>query len=179
MAKSIASMKFIAQALFLTFLLLVAVWMSIGSRVLEGMEQSDDKKPADSADAAKEAVDKAVSTPGEEPKPAEAHEQAPSTQCSADSCVYIPGSVGKAAPSAGEGYTISNCGPLMVAHKEGKEKSCSLAMMSHAIAGVCAKHTKDGKWCNLTDAQKDSWIPMPEGSIDVEGLAKMASEVKA
>ena len=75
-------MKFIAPALFLTFLLLVAVWMSIGSRVLEGMEQSDDKKPADSADAAKEAVDKAVSTPGEEPKPAEAHEQAPSTQCS-------------------------------------------------------------------------------------------------
>lgn len=177
MAKSLLSMKFIGPAVFLFVLLLIAVALAVSSRVVEGMEQKDASKEA-SGDA-KTATLKAASTPDVGPKPAEAAEMAPSTSCTADSCVYIPSAAGETVPKPGEGYTVSNCGPLTVAHKDGTEKSCSLAMMSHAIAAVCSKVTGGKEWCNLTDAQKNKWIPIPANLPSEKEMGSTAAKVSA
>lgn len=163
-------MKFVGPAIFLSVLLLIAVALAVSSRVVEGMEQKSLSKEA-SVDA-KTAALKAASTPDTGPEPAE-------ESCTAKSCVYIPSAAGETVPNPGKGYTVSNCGPLTVAHKEGTEKSCSLAMMSHAIAAVCSKVTGGKEWCNLTDAQKNKWIPIPANLPSEKEMSSTAAKVSA
>ena len=170
-------MKFVGSAIFLSVLLLMAVALAVSSRVVEGLEQKDASKEANGD--AKTATLKAASTPDVGPKPAEASEIAPSTACMAESCVYITSAAGETVPNPGEGYTVSNCGPLTVAHKDGTEKSCSLAMMSHAIAAVCSKVTSGKEWCSLTDAQRNKWIPIPANLPSEKEMGSTAAKVSA
>ena len=169
MAKGLFNKKFVGPAIFLAVLLLIAVALAVSSRVVEGMDQKNEGKEAKTLG----------STPDAGPKPAEAADITPSASCTADSCVYIPSAVGETVPSPGQGYTVSNCGPLIVAHKEGTEKSCSLAMMSHAIAAVCSKITGGKEWCNLTDAQKNKWIPIPANLPNEKELGAMAAKASS
>lgn len=177
MSKGFFSMKFVGPAIFLSALLLIAVALAVSSRVVEGMEQKKEMKEVNVE--AKAATMKAASTPDAGPKPAEAADMTPSSSCTADSCVYIPSAAGETVPNPGKEYTVSNCGPLTVAHKEGTEKSCSLAMMSHAIAAVCSKVTGGKEWCNLTDAQKNKWIPIPANLPNEKELGAMAAKASA
>jgi hypothetical protein len=88
--------------------------------------------------------------------------------------VYVASTPGKAPPSPGEGYSSVPCGLSMVAHKSDQPFQCNIATMSHAIAAVCAKGSKGGKWCEMSDAEKDAWIPLPQ-NINATSLADTAT----
>ena len=167
-------MKFIGPALFLFSLLIIALVFAVSGNVVEGMDQ----KNGSTNETQKTTVD-AANTPDAGPKPAEASDIMPSTSCTADSCVYIPSSAGETIPTPGPNYTVSNCGPLTVAHKDGTEKSCSLAMMSHVIAGVCSSVSSGKEWCNLTDAQKNKWIPIPANLPNEKEMSEMGTKTTA
>jgi hypothetical protein len=148
--------RIVGSVVVLGLLLLVAVGLAIGSRVTEGLEQGrKENKHTNAVSAA------ATESAGPDPTPAEASDPASGNSCTAEACVYVPGSVGKAIPSPGEDYAVSTCGTQLMAHKKGTEKDCSLLTMSQAIAGVCAKFTKDGKWCQMGADERDAWIPLP------------------
>jgi hypothetical protein len=159
--------RFLGGAFLLTVLLLIAAGLMVGSKVSEGLEQM-----------AKSAPTKAAATPpsaaGPDPAPAAEAEQEPSKHCTADACVYVASTPGKTPPSPGEGYSSVPCGLSMVAHKSDQPFQCNIATMSHAIAAVCAKGTKGGKWCEMSDAQKDAWIPLPQ-NINASSLADTAA----
>lgn len=142
----------VGSVIVLGLLLLVAVGLAIGSRVTEGLEQGRKENQHTNAVSAA-----ATESAGPDP--------APGNSCTAEACVYVPGSVGQAIPSPGDDYAVSTCGTQLMAHKKGTEQDCSLLTMSQAIAGVCAKFTKDGKWCQMGAGERDAWIPLPAGDV--------------
>jgi hypothetical protein len=170
--------KIFVSALFLGVLLLIAVALAVGSHVtggVEGLAQSKgaSKGPGVPQEAHMEAVHAAATqSAGPDPKPASADDQEPSKNCTAEACAYVPGAVGATIPSPGDGYAVTHCGPMTIAHKAGTKYDCSLASMSHAIAGICAKNTKDGDWCALGAKDRDAWVPLP---ASLEGMGKAAA----
>jgi hypothetical protein len=168
-------LRFVGGALFLGILLLFAVACAVGSNVVEGLEQKTVNQDNAHTTAVRAAATEAG---GPDPKPAEATEVEPSKGCTGDACLYVASTPGAAVPHPGDGYSMSNCGPLSMAHKEGVKADCSLATMSHAIAGLCArKKGNEGGWCPMAADEQDAWIPLPS-NIDARGLSAMATPVK-
>lgn len=156
--------RFLGGALLLGVLLLIAVGLMVGSKVSEGL-QGGGGKDADTGAVHAAATQSA----GPDPKPASASDVAPSTSCTADACLFVPGKTGTKVASPGDNYTVTPCGPVLVASKSDKPFTCTLPEMSRVIAGACAGSTKDGKWCDVQT--RDTWVPIPASATDAASTA--------
>lgn len=146
--------RFLGGAFLLGVLLLIAVGLMVGSKVAEGL-QGGSGKDADTGAVHAAATQSA----GPDPKPASASDVSPSTSCTADACLFVPGKTGSKVTSPGDNYNVTPCGPVLVASKNDKSFTCTLPEMSRVIAGACAGSTKDGKWCDVQT--RDTWVPIP------------------
>lgn len=160
--------RFLSGAFMLGILLLIAVGLMVGSKVAEGIQGGATKEAADTGAVHAAATQSA----GPDPKPASATDVTPSSSCTADACLFVPGKGSSNAAPPGDNYTVTPCGPVLVASKNDKPFTCTLPEMSRVIAGACASSTKDGKWCQLET--RDTWVPIPASATDAAATAAPA-----